>query len=636
MDKILDIQSPVKILVVEDDHFTQKLLSSMFTSMNRQVVFASNGREGIEKFREHSPDMVISDYNMPEMNGLEMFSVMRAEKPGVKLVLMTIYTESDVLINAINMHVNRFLEKPVNLKNLKNVLHDLDRDIKTAKELVIYQSLLKAYREGVDSSTIFALLDSEGRYTYLNSNFCDISGYEENELIGKHYTKIRKDVSSDLKNFLQTSGDAGTSRFNSVVQCVSKSGGIYYTEAVLLNVKNSGVLTGFISIEKDMSEVVKYYKKNLQMFFDADSSIMMAFSKKNKLKICNQAGLDFFGYKSVKSMNSDNFCIADSIIPVSGYCSEEIPEGMNCREKTGCFINGVDRSKIKKIALSNASGDTEHFFTVNTFDLDQSYLGLDVLKIIRLNDISELEQLRRDEMQSAALASIGKLAAGITHEINTPLTYIKGNFELLNMELESALTGESLTEVADYFNSIDDGISRISSIIESMREITGGSGVEKENINVYSTIVYAGRMIFNRSKHIANIYINGRLLDMDTDPSAEKIICTASAKLLEQVWIILLNNSLDQLAVSKLSFADKYIKINIVISETGKIKITIEDNGGGIDKAILHKLFELFSSTKKHSGMGIGLNIAKTIIEKHSGSIKAYNKDGCAVFEVLI
>lgn len=64
--------------------------------------------------------------------------------------------------------------------------------------------------------------------------------------------------------------------------------------------------------------------------------------------------------------------------------------------------------------------------------------------------------------------------------------------------------------------------------------------------------------------------------------------------------------------------------------------MTLKDNGGGIDPKIMNKLFDLFSSTKKHKGMGIGLNIAKSIVDKHNGTIKPYNSDEGAVFEILL
>lgn len=178
-----DIFEPVKIVVAEDDSFTRKLLESMFKSLGFSVRFAYDGAEGLEAFKEDMPDLVLSDYNMPKMNGLEMFKEIKKIKPDVRFVLMTIYTDSDVLIDAINLGVHRFLDKPVYKSKLEEVLNHLVNEINISKDLVRHQHLLKAYRLGVDASTVFSLLDSRGNFTYVNSNFCDLSGYPEEELI---------------------------------------------------------------------------------------------------------------------------------------------------------------------------------------------------------------------------------------------------------------------------------------------------------------------------------------------------------------------------------------------------------------------------------------------------------------------
>jgi signal transduction histidine kinase len=254
---------------------------------------------------------------------------------------------------------------------------------------------------------------------------------------------------------------------------------------------------------------------------------------------------------------------------------------------------------------------------------------------VRLNDITELENLRREEMNSAMLASIGKLSAGITHEINTPLTYIKGNMELLEWEMSDSVEQGTFEDMKEYFTSINDGISRISTIIESMKEVTGEATFELQETNLFTTFIVACRMVYNRSKHISPIYINDIPFNMELRDDRQLFSAKVSAKMLEQVWIILLNNSLDQLAQSDLTFERKYIKIDIEKTDD-KHRITIRDNGGGISDKVLNKIFDLFASTKKHKGMGIGLNIAKNIIGKHNGTISPYNDEHGAVFEIIL
>ena len=105
---------------------------------------------------------------------------------------------------------------------------------------------------------------------------------------------------------------------------------------------------------------------------------------------------------------------------------------------------------------------------------------------------------------------------------------------------------------------------------------------------------------------------------------------------IEQVWIIILNNACDEFEKSNKKFEDRRIDITI-IQQNEKIVVKFKDNANkGIDNHILPKIFEPFASTKIDEGMGVGLNIAKTIIEQHNATIKAYNEDSCAVFEIKI
>jgi len=627
------IDNYISILVVEDDRLTRKILESFFQALELPVIMAEDGETGLQIFRDGDFDIVISDYNLPAMNGLEMFKEIKKESPSTKLVLMTIYTESEVLIKAINMGVDRFIEKPLYKDNLKKVLDILSEDILTSKELVRHQNLLKAYRLGVDSSTIFSLLDKDGNFTYANENFCFISEYSEPELIGRHYSTVRKTNNVyDVTSFGVESDD-NERMWQGCITNVTKSGYEYVTEVSLLPLKENGQVSGFISIEKDMSFVVSQHKKQLQSFFDADSSILFALDDDLEINICNKSFLDFFGFENSTDANLKEFCLQDYVHQIEGEKSLHMIDS-RCKSLKE-MVKRYKVSDISKLVLKKNNDDKEYFFMLNMFELDQSYLGLNNLLIIRMNDITEIENLKKEEMASAMLVSIGKLAAGITHEINTPLTYIKGNIELLQWDIESIADKGSLAEMQEYFNSINDGISRISLIIESMKEVTGEAKFEMEESNLYSTFAVAGRMVFNRSKHIAPIFINGEPMTLDFDANSENLPAMIAPKMLEQVWIILLNNALDQLSQSGLTFEEKYIKINIERFEN-RYKIYIRDNGGGIADDVLKRIFNLFASTKKHKGMGIGLNIAKNIIEKHNGTINPYNDDVGAVFEITL
>jgi len=184
-------------------------------------------------------------------------------------------------------------------------------------------------------------------------------------------------------------------------------------------------------------------------------------------------------------------------------------------------------------------------------------------------------------------------------------------------------------------NKMKEGITRLANIIESMREMSQSTKELKEVVNLYSTILTALTMAYNKSKQISKIYINDKLFDIDNIDKNEYIFNSKVQKQrLEQVWVIILNNALDELIK-----IDDYEKRAIYISifeDESDIVIKFKDNAGGINKDIINDIFEPFVSLKEQGGMGVGLNIAKKIVDEQSGVIKAYNEDNGAVFEIRL
>jgi len=241
---------------------------------------------------------------------------------------------------------------------------------------------------------------------------------------------------------------------------------------------------------------------------------------------------------------------------------------------------------------------------------------------------------RKEQLRNAKLMAIGQLTAAITHEINTPLTYIKGNLEMMELDIDSIADKELKSEMKEKIVPIKEGLDRIANIVENIREISQKTKEEKSVINIYSTLITALTLLNNRSKHISSIFLNGEKFHIGLQKDRETYLCYAQAQRLEQAWVILLNNALDELEKIE-PFEKRRVDIDIVEDELN-IYIRFKDNGGGIDEEILENIFEPFISNKSSKGMGIGLNVAKQIILDQDGAIKAQNEGDGAVFEVKL
>ena len=100
------------ILFVDDDKFTRSTFSIILKKITDNLLIAKNGNEGIALYSEFSPDIVISDIQMPGMNGLEMIRKIKEINPEAKTIITTAFNEVNYFIEAIDVGVNGYLLKP--------------------------------------------------------------------------------------------------------------------------------------------------------------------------------------------------------------------------------------------------------------------------------------------------------------------------------------------------------------------------------------------------------------------------------------------------------------------------------------------------------------------------------------------
>ena len=258
---------------------------------------------------------------------------------------------------------------------------------------------------------------------------------------------------------------------------------------------------------------------------------------------------------------------------------------------------------------------------------------LPIVEKKQLEDELKLEQ--EEKLKAAKFTAIGQLSAGITHEINTPLTFIKGNIEIMEYDICDLPPSDIKENLLQDIKKVQDGIIRIQNIINSMKEMASNQTVQKAKTNIYSTIMVALTLAYNKFKHISDVYVNGEKFDIaNINKDKEKFCALVQKQRVEQVWVIIVNNAMDEL-IKKNEYHTRRLDIFIDKDETNQyINVKFKDNAGGIKEDILPHIFEPFKSTKESSGLGIGLNIAHKIVKDNDGEIKAYNEDDGAVFEV--
>jgi len=116
---------PLKILYVEDDSITRMEVSRYLENRVEKLLVASNGQEGLRLYQSDPADVVITDIRMPIMGGLEMVRAIKEFKKPRVIIVTTAYNETDLLIECIDVGVNKFLLKPLVLHKLDSILQNI-------------------------------------------------------------------------------------------------------------------------------------------------------------------------------------------------------------------------------------------------------------------------------------------------------------------------------------------------------------------------------------------------------------------------------------------------------------------------------------------------------------------------------
>ena len=226
--------------------------------------------------------------------------------------------------------------------------------------------------------------------------------------------------------------------------------------------------------------------------------------------------------------------------------------------------------------------------------------------------LSRLEQAQVQLLRSEKMASLGVLAAGIAHELNNPLNFIRGGVSTLEIKLDQVghLSG---SEGREYLKIIQEGVTRASAILGGLGQYSRQTDHMTESCRIHSILDNCLVILGNSLKHHVRVQKNY---------SPFELVVTGNEGKLHQAFINVISNA-EQAIVGKGT-----IWITTEVRE-GKGVIAIRDSGSGISETNLKRLGDLFFTTKAPGkGTGLGLSITYKIVEEHGGRIDVTSQVG--------
>ena len=408
-------------------------------------------------------------------------------------------------------------------------------------------------------------------------------------------------------------------------------------------------LSDITAIERAKKEIEKLHGET-ERLLSSISSVLIGINEKGEINRINSVALDLFRLKEheIIGQHIDLAKIDWALGPL-----KEIVEQLSDQEELSfedvIYTKADGRTGYLGIVVNKVSGSV---------DAPEGYL-------ILARDVTLRKELEIQLLQAQKLESLGQLAAGIAHEINTPIQFISDNTRFLDvaikrfdaalkksedlleryksghfidamvMEIEEAITSAKIgymrKEIPFAIEETIGGLDQVASIVSGMKQFSHPGTGNKQLIDINASIQNALSISKNEWKYVADIACN-------LDESLPQIHCYSTE--LNQVLLNVIVNAAHAIKDAQDTQAKSKGTITIGSSVVeDHVEIAISDTGTGIPVEAQPKIFDPFFTTKEvGKGTGQGLSIAyNVVVKRHGGSISFETELGIGtVFRILL
>ena len=277
------------------------------------------------------------------------------------------------------------------------------------------------------------------------------------------------------------------------------------------------------------------------------------------------------------------------------------------------YIGGREKAVVRQVILM-AGGLLMAVGVVGTLIVRQQRYSAALAE--RLRSAEALRSLERQLISAEKLATTGVLAAGIAHEVGTPLGIIRARAELLLDDIDRGPSRRALEAIVEQ-------IDRISSIIRQVLDFSRVQPVELGRVDVAEAVQSALDLLGHRLRQ--------QKVTAQADVPPEVPPVAADASQFQQVLINLVLNACDACESAG------HIQVTASVAKAQRVRLEIRDSGAGIEPAHLLAVFDPFFTTKKRGeGTGLGLPIAASIVRNHGGEISLASTPGAGTTVTVI
>ena len=485
------------------------------------------------------------------------------------------------------------------------------------------------FRRAMENSILTGMraMDMRGRITYVNAAFCQMTGWSEQELVGRvppfpYWPDEDHDM---LEEKLQQELNGETTAAGFQVRVKRKSGDVFDARLYVSPLVDArGQQTGWMTSMTDITEPTRV-REQLSAAHDRfttvlealDASVSVAPLGSKELLFANKLYRQWFGQTTMGHLH---------MVTHAGQPNSQVSDTAADDEEdqddafAGLPTNGFEEVKAEHAEIYVPELD-------KWLEVRSRYLNWVDGRLAQMVIASDITARRQAEEQAQSqaeraekasrLITMGEMASSVAHELNQPLTAINNycsgmvsRIQANNLTQEDLL--KALEKTAHQAQRAGQIIQRIRSFVKRSEPNRTPSDV---SAMVAEAVELAGFEMRRRQVRLSQ-FVAARLPLLDVDPI-----------LIEQVLVNLMRNAAESIDNAQRPAARRDVELCVIPrTEEGVqvVEFSVTDTGRGLPPEVVDRLFEAFFSTKSE-GMGIGLNLCRSIVESHQGRLKAEN-----------
>jgi PAS domain S-box-containing protein len=481
------------------------------------------------------------------------------------------------------------------------------------------------FRRAMENSMLTGMraLDMQGRITYVNAAFCQMTGWNEAELVGRtppfpYWPDAdREQLAARLDDELH--GRTLPGGFQ--VRVKRKDSSLFDARLYVSPLVDArGHQTGWMTSMTDITEPNRVreqlsasYERFTTVLEALDASVSVAPLGSEELLFANKLYRLWFGVQTAGHLQM----VAQAGVP-------EHPRNDDSLDEVDSFVG------LPTGTLTSAQSENAEIFVPELgkwLEVRSRYLNWVDGRLAQMVIATDITPRRHAEEQAAAqferahsasrLITMGEMASSVAHELNQPLTAINNYCN----GLVSRIKGKQITE-EDLLAALDKTArqaQRAGQIIQRIRSFVKRSEPNRSLSDIAMMVTEAVELaeieLRRRNVRLSH-YVAARLPKLMVDPI-----------LIEQVLVNLLKNAAESIEHAKRPASRRSVELRVIPKQVDAqpvVEFSVLDSGQGLAPEVMDRLYEAFFSTKVE-GMGIGLNLCRTIVESHQGRMQAEN-----------